>query len=85
MAEHPRGDVQRTIVFTADVAAADEAAAVLRAAGLEPLVYHRKMSAEERAHALECMSTRCCHLTPFQHVLANQARLAQASKPWRLQ
>lgn len=49
----------RTVVFAADVAAADSAASVLRDAGLQPLVYHRKLPAEQRATALTAMAQRC--------------------------
>ncbi len=49
----------RTIVFTANIAAADEAAAALAEVGLEPLLYHREVSPQDRAAALEALRTRC--------------------------
>ncbi|KAK9808217.1 hypothetical protein WJX73_010253 [Symbiochloris irregularis] len=48
----------RTLVFTSDVAAAEEAAEVLRDAGLSPLVYHRRVPQAEREQALAAISTR---------------------------
>ncbi|KAK9846625.1 hypothetical protein WJX81_007883 [Elliptochloris bilobata] len=45
----------RTLVFAASVAAADAAAAALADAGLEPLLYHRGVHADQRAAALDAM------------------------------
>ncbi len=49
-----------TLVFAANVAAADSAAAALAEAGLEPLLYHRGVPAEQRAAALDAMRNGCC-------------------------
>jgi len=49
----------RTLVFAASVAAADAAAAALADAGLEPLLYHRGVPADERAAALDAMRSGC--------------------------
>ncbi|CAL8464060.1 g3595 [Coccomyxa elongata] len=62
--EAVRGDVEhgeghgRTIVFAANVAAADEVAGVLAEVGLEPLLYHREVSPQDRAAALDAIRTR---------------------------
>ena len=49
----------RTLVFAANVAAANEVAASLAEAGMQPLVYHRDVPAPERAAALEAIRDRC--------------------------
>ena len=49
----------RTLVFAPNVAAAKEAAASLAQAGLQPLLYHRDVPAQERAVALEAICSRC--------------------------
>lgn len=49
----------RTLVFAASMAAADAAAAALADAGLEPLLYHRGVPADERAAALDAMRSGC--------------------------
>ncbi len=65
--EAVRGDVEhgeghgRTVVFAANVAAADEVADVLAEVGLEPLLYHREVSPQDRASALDAIRTRCLH------------------------
>ena len=48
----------RTLVFAGNVAAAKEVAAVLREAGLQPLLYHKEVSPEDRASALATMRSR---------------------------
>lgn len=55
---HHGSGLRRTLVFSANVAAADEAAEQLQRAGMQPLVYHRKIPADERAHALTFMAAR---------------------------
>ena len=49
----------RTLVFAASTAAADAAAAALSDAGLEPLLYHRLVPADDRAAALDAMRSGC--------------------------
>ena len=48
----------RTLVFAGNVAVADEVAAVLQEAGLQPLLYHKEVSPEDRASALATMRSR---------------------------
>ncbi|EIE24767.1 P-loop containing nucleoside triphosphate hydrolase protein, partial [Coccomyxa subellipsoidea C-169] len=45
----------RTLVFAANVAAANEVATVLADVGLQPLLYHREVSPQDRAGALDAM------------------------------
>ena len=65
MAATPGAGVTRTIVFAADVAAADATAEVLRAAGMQPLVYHRRVQPDVRAEVLTAMSERQAHLSNY--------------------
>ena len=48
----------RMLVFAGNVAAANGVAAVLREAGLQPLLYHKEVSPEDRACALATMRSR---------------------------
>ena len=48
----------RTLVFAGNVAAANGVAAVLQEAGLQPLLYHKEVSPEDRASALAAMCSR---------------------------
>lgn len=48
----------RTLVFAGEVAAANEVAAALTEAGLQPLLYHKGVSPEDRANALSTMRSR---------------------------
>jgi hypothetical protein len=47
----------RTLVFARDVAAANQVASVLERDGLSPVLYHKGVTVEERARALEHMAT----------------------------
>jgi superfamily II DNA/RNA helicase len=53
------GGAGRTVVFAANVAAANTVAELLTEAGLHPLVYHREVSLEQRTAALQEMRSRC--------------------------
>ena len=48
----------RTLVFAGNVAAANAVAAALQEAGLQPLLYHKEVSPEDRASALATMRSR---------------------------
>ena len=48
----------RTLVFAASVAAANEVAATLAEAGLQPLLYHKEVSPQDRDSALATMRSR---------------------------
>ena len=54
----------RTLVFAGDVAAANDVAGILTQAGLQPLVYHKGVSQDNRESALAAMRTR---QAPFRH------------------
>ncbi len=71
----------RTLVFAANVAAANEVATVLADVGLQPLLYHREVSPQDRAGALDAMragyfpenprkSRRYC-LAPTAHLICD--------------
>ena len=57
----------RTLVFAASTAAADAAAAALADAGLESLLYHRLVPADDRAAALDAMRSGCA--SPYGFLL----------------
>lgn len=48
----------RTLVFAANVAAANEVRDIVAEAGLQPLLYHREVQPQDRAAALDVMRAR---------------------------
>jgi len=48
----------RTLVFAANVAAANKVRAIVAETGLQPLLYHREVQPQDRAAALDAMRAR---------------------------